>query len=145
NGLSGSTGALLLQSLYTGVPNRPSHRLQQDDFICDINYRLGGTIPVWQSPSVVVRVYLPPVDQGEDRSGPTFAFRAAVDTTPSRSGGRLSSSSKRETFWPGMFIEFESKTTTGRLHDVAFFRIRANENGGDYKGPYITKVGWWTL
>lgn len=144
NGLSGSKGSLLLQSLYTGVPQRPSYRLQQDDFICDINYRLKGTIPVWQSPNVVVRVFMPPVDQWEDRSGPTFAFRAAVDTTK-RSTGRLSSSTNRETFWPGMFIEFESKTSTGRAHDSAYFRIRANENGGDYQGPYITKVGWWTL
>jgi hypothetical protein len=146
-GLPGSTGALLLQSRDTGIPGRPSYRLQQDDFICDINYRLGRSIPVSQSPNVVVRVFMPPVPEWEARTGPTFAFRVAVDTTTKKgSGGLFSRSSpQRETYWPGMFIELESQTTTGRDYDSAHFRIRANESGGDYKGMQITTTGWWTL
>ncbi len=41
-GLEGSTGALLLKSLYTGIPNRPSRKMHQDDFICNVQYRIGA-------------------------------------------------------------------------------------------------------
>ena len=79
-GLAGSQGALLLQSLRTGIPGRITNRMQQDDFVADVNYRLGGVIPVSQCPSVVVRVFLPPVDEWENRTGPHFAFRCAAET-----------------------------------------------------------------
>ena len=59
-GLAGSQGALLLRSCYTGIPGRPSGRPQQDDFSCDIASRIGGPISVSSTPSIVVRVYLPP-------------------------------------------------------------------------------------
>ena len=99
-GLAGSQGALLLQSMRTGIPGRVTNRMQQDDFVADVNYRLGGVIPVSQCPSVVVRVFLPPVDEWENRSGPHFAFRCAVDTNKS---------GEPETYWPGMFMVFESR------------------------------------
>jgi hypothetical protein len=145
-GLPGSQGALLLRSLYTGIPGSPSYRVQQDDFIADVRYRLGGAIPVSQTPSVVVRVLLPPVDQWEKRTGPHFALRASVDTTiANTSSGRHSSGWKRETYWPGMFIEFESKADGRRPNDYAYLRIRANGYGGDFKGKQIAQTGWWTL
>ena len=146
-GLPDSQGALLLRSLRTGIPRSPSFRLQQDDFICNVKSRLGGNIPIGQSPSFVVRVFLPPVDEWENRRGPTFAIRAAVDThTVKNSGGLFSSaSSARETYWPGMFINFENKEYTGRDYDTAYLLIRANRNGGDFKGPQITTTGWWTF
>lgn len=147
-GLPGSKGSLLLMSLNTGIPGRPSYRLQQDDFICDVNYRLGGSIPVWQNPSFIVRVYMPPVAKWERRSGPTFAIRAAVDTTVQKSSGVgffARNTTETETYWPGLFIEFEPKQAGVRDADYAYFRIRANEYGGDYKGPQITQTGWWTI
>lgn len=147
-GLPGSQGSLLLMSLYTGIPGRPSYQVQQDDFICDVNYRLGGSIPVWRSPSFVVRVYMPPVEKWERRSGPTFAVRAAVDTTVSKSEGVglfARNVQKSETYWPGLFIEFEPKEVHRRPYDVAYFRVRADEYGGDYRGPQITQTGWWTI
>jgi len=140
DGLPGSKGSLLLMSRDTGIPGRPSYSVQQDDFICDVNYRLSGSIPVSESPNVVVRVFMPPVKKWEQRTGPSFAFRAAVLTTRMKNGRWI-----RDTYWPGMFIEFESKKTTHRAYDSAYFRIRADENGGDYKGPEITETGWWTL
>jgi len=139
-GLPGSKGSMLLMSRDTGIPGRPSFSVQQDDFICDVNYKLGGSIPVSENPNVVVRVYMPPVSKWEKRSGPTFAFRAAVDATIRKNGRWI-----RDTYWPGMFIEFESRRTTGRAYDSAYFRIRSDETGGDYRGPDITETGWWTL
>ena len=44
-----------------------------------------------------------------------------------------------------MFINFENKEYTGRDYDTAYLLIRANRNGGDFKGPQITTTGWWTL
>ncbi|MDE0736684.1 MAG: hypothetical protein OSB47_12730, partial [Pirellulaceae bacterium] len=66
-GLAGSQGALLLQSLQTGIPGKTTYQSQQDDFIANVHYLLGGAIPVSQTPSVVVRVYLPPMNQWEKR------------------------------------------------------------------------------
>lgn len=146
NGLPGSRGALLLKSLQTGIPGRPSFTMHQDDFICDVNYRLGGSVPVHQSPNVVTRVFFPPVAQWEKRTGPHFAFRMALDTTVTKRSRGLFASSKteREVYWPGMFIEFESKSD-GYPHDYAHIRVRADEYGNDYKSKQITVTGWWTL
>ena len=148
-GLSGSQGSLLLRSLYTGIPGAVTRQMQQDDFIADVSSRVGGAIPVWRTPSVVVRVFLPPVAKWEKRSGPHFAFRAALDTTvlkqqPSRNLRFSSTRQESETYWPGFFIEFESKAD-GREQDYANLRIRANEWGGDFRGPQITTTGWWTF
>ncbi|MEZ6077414.1 MAG: hypothetical protein R3C56_17610 [Pirellulaceae bacterium] len=48
-------------------------------------------------------------------------------------------------YWPGLFIILESKHDSGKPHDYAYFRVRADSNGGDTKGPQITSTGWWTL
>ncbi len=147
-GLPGSTGALLLQSLHTGIPNRPSHQMHQEDFICNVQYRMGGKISVAQQPSITTRVFLPPIEQWEKRSGPHFAFRAALETTKIETKQRFlfsSTEKENEVYWPGLFILLESKHRTGNEHDYAYFRIRSNRNGGDFKGPQITTTGWWTL
>ena len=45
-GLPGSEGAMLMQSLYTGIPNHPSGVMHQEDFICNVQNRLGGPMSV---------------------------------------------------------------------------------------------------
>ncbi len=149
-GLPGSNGALLLQSLYTGIPNRPSYKMHQEDFIANVQYQMGGPISVSQGPSVTTRVYLPPIDQWEHRSGPHFAFRTALETDIPKTLPKLflSSTKKDEedgVYWPGLFIILESKYETKKENDYAYFRVRADRNGGDMKGPQITTTGWWTL
>lgn len=146
-GLPGSQGSLLLRSLYTGIPGRPSYRLQQDDFIADVSSRIGGAIPITRSPNVVVRVFLPPVATWEKRTGPHFAFRADVETTVLKPSGtsRFSGTHREsETYWPGLFVEFESQAD-GRENNYAYFSIRSDEWGHDFRGPQITTTGWWTL
>jgi len=150
-GLPGSTGSLALMSLQTGVPNRPSYQQQQDDFICNVMNRV-GQIPVSRVPSVVTRVYLPPVDKWENRTGCHFAFRLALETTARKKskGGLFGGGSKMENepYWPGMFINFDSKEgkgATGKENDYAYIRIRGNTRGGDFTGMQIEKTGWWTL
>ncbi len=133
-GLEGSTGALLLQTLRPGIPGRLTNRMQQDDFIADVNYLLGGTVPVSQSPNFVVRVFLPPVDTWENRSGVHFGIRAAVETR-----GR-----EENTYWPGMFVVFESKTAK-RPDDYAYLRVRSDKYGRDFKVKQINQTGWWTF
>lgn len=147
-GIPGSTGSLLLQSLYTGIPNRPSHKMHQEDFIGNVQYRVGGAISASQAPSVTTRVFLPPIDEWERRSGPHFAFRVALETTKmTRKQTFIFSSTEQENeiYWPGLFIILDSKHQTGQEHDYAYFRVRSNRNGGDFKGPQITTTGWWTL
>ena len=156
-GLPGSKGALLLQSLHTGVPGRPSRESQQDDLLLQGRY-----LSVTYSPSILVRVFLPPFEEWEDSTDTSFGLRASL-TGPGpkrekegdsrkRRGlfGFLRTSSSRnktaiETFYPGMFIQFNSKTDGEHEKDSAYFIIRGNEFGQDFVGPEIAKTGWWTL
>lgn len=147
-GLEGSEGALLMKSLQTGIPNAPSFKMHQDDFICNVQYRIGGTVPVSQSPSMTTRVYLPPMEDWERRNGPHFAFRAAVETTIMETKKQFlfaSQEKKDEIYWPGLFILRGVKTVNGKQTPYAYFRVRADRTGGDFLGPEIPVMGWWTL
>lgn len=146
-GLPGSEGALMMKTLYTGIPNRPG-KSYQDDLILD-----AAPISVAWSPSIVVRAFLPPFEEWEDYTGTSFGLRASIrgrkTETNSKRGLFGLVSRKREVkvqnYWPGFFIQFNSKTDAGNEGDSAFFIIRADENGHDFIGPQITKLGWWTL
>jgi hypothetical protein len=152
-GLPGSQGSLLIRTVRSGIPGTRSYKMQQDDLIVNCQYRLRGTIPVSQNPSCVVRVYMPPFEEWEDRSGSTFGFRLAVQThawkVPEESSGfffsRRTPKYTNEVYWPGMFVQFRSKTDARHEKDSAFFTIRGNRRGADFKGPEITETGWWTL
>jgi len=147
-GIEGSEGSLLMRSLNTGIPNRPSHKMHQDDFICNVQYRLGGTLKVSQSPNVTTRVFVPPLEEWEKRNGPHFAFRAAVETTITETKTKFlfsSKSEKDEVYWPGMFILRGTKQVEGKTVPYAYFRVRADRNGGDFMGPELPVTGWGTL
>ena len=147
-GIVGSQGAMLLQSKYTGVPGRISNEVQQDDFIANVQYKTGGPLSVSQCPSFVTRVYMPPIQEWENRSGPHFAFRSAIETTKMEKGKFFFSGSHEEDeiYWPGLFILLETrKNEQGQNERNAFFRVRADRNGGDFRGPDLPQMGWWTL
>ncbi len=126
--------------------------MHQDDFVANVQYRLKRTLKVSEVPSVTTRVFMPPVDEWEDRSGPHFGFRLALETTAmvdKEVGVGIFKRTKREmgneVYWPGMFIEFENKRQTGKDDDYAYLRIRSNRRGSDFRGPQITTTGWWTM
>jgi len=151
-GLTESTGAMLLQSKFTGIPNRPSGKMGQDDFVANVQYRLRRKLNVSEVPSVTTRIFLPPVDKWENRTGPHFGFRLALETTAmvDKESGigifkRTTREMGNEIYWPGMFIEFENKDQSKKEHDFATIRIRSNRRGRDFTGPQITSTGWWTL
>lgn len=148
NGLPGSTGALLLQSLTTGS-TRPSHQQQQDDFIANV-VEMAGETPVAQSPSVITRVWMPPVDEWENRTGCHFAFRISLvtDRYARPAGGRARPADFDGTFWPGMFVNMNSREgqgATGREYDELYFWMKAGDNGEVIRGPQIKTTGWWTM
>ncbi len=146
-GLPGSTGALLLKSLHTGIPGKITNEMHQDDFIANVQYRTGGTIPVSQSPNCTTRVYLPPIEEWENRNGPHFAYRAAVETTIKEKSKFIFGAphDKEEIYWPGLFILREKKRAGDKYVDRIYFRIRSDRRGGDFVGPDIQSMGWWTL
>jgi hypothetical protein len=146
-GIPGSEGALLLKSLKTGIPGKITNEMHQDDFICNVQYRVGGPIPVSKSPSATTRVYLPPIEEWENRNGPHFAFRAAVKTTIMEPSKFIFAPAheKDEIYWPGLFILRETKKVDGKIVNNLFFRVRSDRNGGDFRGPDIETTGWWTL
>ncbi|RLS29189.1 MAG: hypothetical protein DWH79_12635 [Planctomycetota bacterium] len=146
-GLEGSTHGLLIASLRTGIPGRPSYKMEQDDLIYNMQRNFGQGIRVSNSPSVVTRVYLPPFEQWEDRSGPSFGFRSGCYTHAVITGddhpekGRFG----LEEYWPGMFICFESSHDGRFKKDNAYLKIRGGRNGNEIRGPEMTEAGWWTL
>lgn len=144
-GIAGSKGAMLMQTLWSGVPGRPSYQPQQDDFVADCVGKV-GYLSMSRCPSVVVRVWLPPWDQWEKRTGNTFGYRTCAHVMKQESEGRWfrHSEMKDDPYWPGMFIYFYSKAA-GAKENSAQFLIRANELGQDVSGPRITKTGWYTL
>ncbi len=149
-GLAGSDHSLLMRTVNSGVPGRRSYSVQQDDLIINCISRLGMSIPVSDIPNVVARIYLPPADQWEDRSGPQFGFRisASAPVTESKGGFFGSrSETKIEPYWPGIWIHFRSKTSRKVEEDSAFLTIRGNRRGQDIKMKTISadQFGWWTF
>ncbi|MBL9124219.1 MAG: hypothetical protein JNG90_11345 [Planctomycetaceae bacterium] len=135
-GLPGSTGSLLIASQFTGVPGKPDGKRAQDDLFLGVRERIGRSIPVSRSPSVVVRVFVPPLEEWEAATGSSFGFRTTVR-------GLNEKKKETEPYWPGMFFRLNAG---GRSRPpVAQLVIRASEPGGDYTKMTIKETGWWTL
>ncbi|MCA9076283.1 MAG: hypothetical protein KDA93_14735 [Planctomycetaceae bacterium] len=150
-GLEGSTGALYLRSRDTGIPGRPSYSQKQDDFILQAK-----PLSISSSPNFVVRVYLPPWDQWEQRTGVSFGMRAGVQgphtTTKQVSfgkfffkGSRTETVTEMEPIYPGMFIQYNCPKDRNYKEDHAVIIIRAGNDGQDIVGPKIEQTGWWTF
>ena len=150
-GLPGSTGALAMQTLNSGIPGQRSYEFQQDDLIAGVQQKLGYMLPVSWTPSYVTRVYVPPFDKWERRHGSHFGFRADCTTTIEKptSMGRffksMKSAKKLEQYWPGFFIQLNLKEKSGQKEDSAMLVIRGDQLGHEVPGPKITHPGWWTL
>ena len=150
-GLPGSTGAMAMQTLNSGVPGRRAYKFMQDDLIANMASTV-GYLPVNRTPSFVTRVYLPPFDQWEERNGSQFGFRIDCQTLidkPAAFRGlfrRASGGKTAEPYWPGMFIQFNRKEDLKAEKDTAMILIRSGSRGQDLPGPKITRGGcWWTL
>ncbi len=163
-GSAGSTGALLMQSRYTGIPGRLSYTTQQDDVLIDFSEQMGDAIPVSWSPSAVMRIYMPPFEEWEAKSGCSFGMRCEVTGVgpdepregekPRRTrrglfgifGNRRSrrNSRVRDSFYPSFFIQFNSKAD-GYEKDSAELIIRGSDSNQDYPARKIQETGWWTL
>lgn len=138
-GIPGSEGSLLMRSLYTGVPGVLSRKTQQDDLIANVKNTVGGQISVSSTPNFAVRVYLPPFEEWENRTGNSFGIRAGVFAPSHKEPGKM------EPYWPGMFIYFYSETDRRYKQDSAAILIRGQRSGRDSFGPAITETGWWTF
>ncbi|HTU23844.1 MAG TPA: hypothetical protein VMF30_00515 [Pirellulales bacterium] len=141
-GLPGSQGALKLRTQRSGVPGSISGQNMQDDLICNV---FGGPYAVQSEPSVVVRVYLPPFEEWEQRQGNTFGVRLSVE-------GYRPNDNKRDTYWPGMFIYYYPPGTVrgkdGQSQDRPAYAqvvVRGGPLGQDMWGPKMAEPGWWTL
>ncbi len=157
-GLPDSQYALLVRTLHSGIPGRSSFEVQQDDLIVDGVSRIGA-IPVAEVPSIVTRVYLPPAEEWENRTGPHFGFRGTASTTiwkteekSQQRFGRLRSIRPqtyraKEQYWPGIWVHFRSETDRNVEKDSAFLTVRGNRLGHDFNVMEIPaeEFGWWTL
>jgi len=141
-GIEGSKGAMLIRSLWSGVPGEPSYRVQQDDFLHNTGYKIrGGQMPISWTPNVTTRVYVPNFQQWERRQGNSFGFRAGLRATHQKEKDGVT---QYEEYWPGFFVYF----LPGNGHtsvDSAFVMIRADEHGRDLRGPEIRENTWYTF
>ncbi|MEZ6132051.1 MAG: hypothetical protein R3C59_25595 [Planctomycetaceae bacterium] len=145
-GLPGSTGALKLQTLNSGIPGRPSRQMEQDDFVMACSSRIGPT-DISRSPNVTCRIWLPPYENWENRSGSHFGYRIDLKTTvlEDKKGFLFTRKVKeQEAYWPGFFFEFHSETDPRYAEDEAVLLIRGDNNGREIKGPKLSP-GWWTF
>ncbi len=148
-GIEGSTGALLMQTLHSGVPRLISHKPQQDDLVCNVRANTGGFFSVSRTPSVVARVFIPPPEQWENRTGVSFGFRAGTwgrfYNGPPRKNkeGKTTKPGELDEYWPGMFVKLSPGK--GQQPSSAQILVRANQRGMDMSGPMIEEPGWWTL
>lgn len=149
-GLPGSNCSLLMRTLNSGIPGQHMYDVQQDDMIVNCLDRIGSIGPN-EVPSAVVRVYLPPVEQWEQRSGPHFGFRISAQTTTTESVARGLFGSRTETkaepYWPGMWVHFRKKGERKNKEYGAFLTIRGDRLGRDvrYKEIPVEDFGWWTM
>lgn len=151
-GIVGSNKALLIRTRDSGRPGTKSFKMQQDDLIFNTYARTGGSMSISQSPNFVVRVYMPPFDQWDPVTGSTFGVRGDLSTTKEEKVTkrflfikRQKTVKEQELYWPGMFIQFNSKADRNNTEDSAFFIIRCDATGEDKVGPQIKQLGWWTL
>jgi hypothetical protein len=146
-GLEGSAHGLLISSLNAGIPGRITNQMQQDDLVYNMARAAGRGLAAADSPSVVVRVYVPPLEQWEKRSGPSFGFRAGCFTYAIITGDDHPDEGEfgMEEYWPGMFICLERADGKKIKADSAYIRVRGGRRGGEIRGPTLTEHGWWTL
>lgn len=150
-GIPGSTGALAIQTLHSGIPGQLSYTFQQDDLIAAVLNKLGYAMPVSSTPSYTCRIYVPPLEKWERRHGSHFGYRADCLTTISTSKAvsrffkSFNNISKREQYWPGFFLQLNLKEKSGQKEDFAQIVMRSDDRGHEVAGPKITHEGWWTF
>ncbi|MCA9085679.1 MAG: hypothetical protein KDA81_16575 [Planctomycetaceae bacterium] len=145
-GIPGSKGSLRLQTLNSGIPGRISGRMEQDDLVMACTSRMGA-IDVSRGPNCTCRIWLPPFQNWENRSGTHFGYRMDLKTTVrEKKQGFLFSRTvtEQEAYWPGFFFEFHSETDPKYAEDEAILLIRGNNTGHEVKSVKLTP-GWWTF
>lgn len=143
-GLEGSAGALEISTVQSGIPGAPSRTPQQDDLIAATVSRV-GSLSVGRSPSVVTRVYVPPFEEWEQRTGNSFGYRASVVGRRERRYTKEKRGPETDTYWPGMFFHLYRADGKRVKETFAQILVRSDERGVDFGGPRIAGPGWWTL
>jgi hypothetical protein len=136
-GIPDSKGALMFATQRSGIPGRVANSQQQDDLLMLFDRKLGRSIPISWQPSATVRVYLPPFEEWENRTGPQFGMRC--DCTGRNPDGTV------EAYWPGMFLLFQSENNRSIKVDSAKISCRGDRLGHDIRKVDIAEPGWWTL
>lgn len=149
-GLPGSKGSLLIQTTNSGIPGSRSYKMMQDDLVLASASRI-GLLNVSRTPQAVARVYFPPFEKWENRTGTHFGYRIDCKTTTyeSQTQRRFLRTTtvqvpKQEPYWPGFFVQFYSETDAKVKKDNAKLIIRGNSRGHEVPGRDITP-GWWTF
>jgi hypothetical protein len=134
-GPEGSKGAMMFQTLRSGIPGQISNQQQQDDLLHNTQ-AMSGTIPVSWSPNCICRVYVPPTKYWEQRDGATFGYRTGLMGWTN--GGQ-------EEYWPGIFLHMErTLKDKERVHQVRAW-IRADNGGRDYPSKTFGPETWITM
>jgi hypothetical protein len=136
-GLEGSQGALLMGTLYSGVPGKLSGEDQQDDLLFNLSQMIGSYIPVGHTPNCTVRVYIPKAEDWEPHYHHSFGYRAGL--LGNKPDG------KSDEYWPGFFFEQRYGLRNNEKHHFVQTWVRADGWGRDMPGPTFDAGTWATL
>lgn len=138
-GIAGSQGAMLIQTLYSGIPGELTHEDNvQDDLLHNVAGQIGREIPFTWCPNAHCRVFIPPESQWERRNGATFAFRTGVNG--------YDNDGEWDEFWPGIFFHMQrEKTAEGKTKATIRADVRADDYGRDLPVVIFEPGTWCTL
>jgi hypothetical protein len=130
-GVEESSGSMLIQTLYSGIPGTLTQEVQQDDLLHN-SQATAGALPVSWSPNCLCRVFVPPVKHWEQRDGATFGYRTGLVA--------------HEEYWPGIFLHMERPVGKDgqRKHQVRAW-IRADNGGRDLPSLTFEPETWITM
>ena len=132
-----SKGAMLMQTLHSGIPGSPTDQVNQDDLLHNVQAKVGRIIPTAWSPNCTCRVYVPAVSQWERRLGPTFGFRTGMYG--------YSQDGENEEYWPGIFLEQNVHTVKGVKKERVIAVMRGDNWGRDIPSIGFAPETWCTL
>ncbi|MEX2175459.1 MAG: hypothetical protein WD872_13940 [Pirellulaceae bacterium] len=135
-GIEGSKGAMVIQSLYSGIPGTLTHQQQQDDLLSNSEQLGGRAIPVTWSPNCVCRVFIVPPKNWEERNGASFGYRIGLVGWGKENN---------EEYWPGMFFHMERGLKDNeRTYSVRAW-VRADGHGRDMPSLTFQPETWMTM
>lgn len=136
DGIEGSKGSMVIQTLYSGIPGTITNQQQQDDLLCNSEQMAGRALPVTWSPNCVCRVFIVPHTRWEERNGASFGYRCGLVGWGKENN---------EEYWPGIFYHMERGLKDNQRTYAIRAWVRADGYGRDMPELTFEPDSWMTM